>query len=402
MVTVCEGLPDTAVDRDRASGWPDDTATQELLARMAASGTGGRERQALRTEVIERNLPRVMALARRFARRGEVTDDLTQVAAVGLVKAVDRYDHGRNVAFGAYLVPTVIGELKRYFRDNGWGVRVPRALQERKFALDHATASLTARLGKVPSRPELAGYLDLTEDQVAEGLLAAQAYPSLSLNQPVRTADGEEGCERQDLLGAPDSDLERVTDRCALRQLLGGLTERQRRLLAMRFGEELSQSEMAARLGISQMQVSRLLAQLYAELREQLEAVERPAGPPPPGHLDVTVCTGAGRTIVMLVRGVVDGASVGALRDHLVSTAVRRRPACLVVDLAGVARLAPAALGAVLAAHRACGHAGTRLVLTNLAPGVLSLLRRAGLTRMVSCQPARRHATPPTRAAYSC
>jgi anti-anti-sigma factor len=238
----------------------------------------------------------------------------------------------------------------------------------------------------VPTRRELAAYLGITEEEVVEGLVAAQAYTSASLNQLVRGQDsGEDSCERQELLGGLDTALELVPDLLALRDLLSQLPDRHRRLLALRFQGNLSQSQIAARMGVSQMQVSRLLAQVLGRLRQQLvDAQPRGGTRAAANAVSITAERQPDGALLMRIGGPVQDQDVNHLRDQLVNAAVNRRPTALVVDLAEVPAMVTSALRALLAAHRACGHVGARLLLTNVGAAVAVLLRRAGLARLVA------------------
>jgi RNA polymerase sigma-B factor len=245
-----------------------------LLTRLNDLPAGSPDRPRLRGRVIEWYLPLAEHLARRFTGRGEATDDLVQVATIGLIKAVDGFDPDRGVEFTGYAVPTIVGELKRHFRDKGWSLRVPRRLQELKLAIGNATATLTQELGRSPTVTDLSERLGVSEDEVLEGLESANAYTAVSLSTPVGGADAgdEAGTEIGDLLGDLDPAMERVEDRAALRPLIARLPERERNILAMRFFQNMTQSQIAERIGVSQMHVSRLLSRTLASLRSDLTA----------------------------------------------------------------------------------------------------------------------------------
>jgi RNA polymerase sigma-B factor len=239
-----------------------------LLARFAALPCGDPNRRRLREQVIEAHLPLAAHLARRLAGRGEPIDDLVQVATVGLIKAVDGYDPARGRPFGPYAVPTILGELRRHFRDKGWHVRVPRRMQEMRMDINAAAGELTQRLGHAPTVAELAAELGIDEGSIVEGLDAVQAYRPLSLHAP---AGGENwDAELGDLLGDVDSALEGVENRLSLEPLLATLPRREQKIIAMRFFGNRTQSQIAASLGISQMHVSRLLSGALAKLRQGL------------------------------------------------------------------------------------------------------------------------------------
>ena len=221
----------------------------------------------IRERLIKGHLGLVEYLARRFAGRGEPLDDLIQVATIGLVKAVDRFDPDREVEFSTYATPTIGGELKRHFRDKGWAVRVPRRLQELNLRLGPVIGKLSQDLQRSPTVAEIAKAAGATEDEVLEGLDSAHAYRLISLDAPT----GEEGLSYHDQIGEEDSALEALEDWVSVGPLLQQLPARERRMLYLRFFKGLTQSEIADQLGISQMHVSRLLAKTLATLREGLE-----------------------------------------------------------------------------------------------------------------------------------
>ncbi len=239
---------------------------RELFDKFTALDEDAPQRQRVRDRLVEMHLPLVEYLARRFAGRGEPLDDLIQVGTIGLIKAVDRFDVERGVEFSTYATPTVVGEIKRHFRDKGWTVRVPRRLQELRASLSAATADLTQTLGRSPTVAELATQLKIGEEEVLEGLESANAYTAVS----IEASDGEGGLSVADTLGADDVSLEGVEYRESIKPLLDSLPARERRILLLRFFGNLTQSQIAAELGISQMHVSRLLARTLAQLRERL------------------------------------------------------------------------------------------------------------------------------------
>jgi len=217
---------------------------------------------------VESCLPYVERLARRFASLGESQSDLTQVAAVGLLKAVDGFNPDLATDFGAYALPTVLGELKRYFRDKGWGVRVPRRLQELRLEINACRDELTQKLGRSPTVADLAAHLGRPEDDVIEALVAASGYRPSSLDAPVREDDDGPAGDR---LGVVDEAFGQVELRESLHPALAQLPAREQKIIALRFFGNLTQSEIAARLGISQMHVSRLLSRSLARLRTALQ-----------------------------------------------------------------------------------------------------------------------------------
>ncbi|WP_229789819.1 SigB/SigF/SigG family RNA polymerase sigma factor [Pilimelia terevasa] len=226
-------------------------------------------RAAIRGEIIEAWLPLAARLAHRFAGRGEPVDDLVQTATIGLIKAVDRFDPGRGVEFAGYAIPTVVGEIKRHFRDRTWDIRVPRRLQELRASISSATAVLQQQLGRSPTVGDLARHLRVGEEEVLEGLEAARAYHAVSLSAPA--SDGGRATEIGELLGGEDGEFEVTELRLALGPALASLDRREQRILVLRFYGRLTQSQIAARIGVSQMHVSRLLARALTRLRGQLD-----------------------------------------------------------------------------------------------------------------------------------
>jgi RNA polymerase sigma-B factor len=241
---------------------------REMFERLATLDEDDPERRAIRDQLVEMHLPLVEYLARRFRNRGEPLDDLIQVATIGLIKSVDRFDLERGVEFSTYATPTIVGEIKRHFRDKGWAIRVPRRLQELKLSLTKATSELSQKLGRSPTVAELAGHLGMSEEEVLEGLESANAYSAVSLDAP----DGgdEDAPAVADSLGITDEALEGVDYRESLKPLLEKLPAREKRILMLRFFGNMTQSQIAAELGISQMHVSRLLARTLAQLRRGL------------------------------------------------------------------------------------------------------------------------------------
>ena len=231
-----------------------------------------RERLRIRGELVELHLPLVEYLARRFRNRGEWLDDLTQVATIGLIKSIDRFDLARGVEFSTYATPTIVGEIKRHFRDKGWAVRVPRRLQELKLALTKAISDLAQREGRAPTVAEIAAHLQMSEEEVLEGLESANAYSTVSLDAPDSGDDDAPAVAES--LGMLDEALEGVEYRESLKPLLEQLPSREKRILLLRFFGNMTQSQIATELGISQMHVSRLLARTLAQLREGLTADE--------------------------------------------------------------------------------------------------------------------------------
>jgi len=245
-----------------------EAVAKALLARLADLPTDHPDRPRLRDRLIETYLPLAEYLARRFRNRGEPLDDLVQVANLGLIKSVDGYDMSRGAAFTSYAIPMIVGELKRHFRDKGWDVRVPRRLQELRLEITKATGDLAQTLGRSPTVADIATHLKVTEEEIIEGLDSGHAYRALSLQAPV--AGEEASTELVDLIGGLDPDMENVEDREALRPLIARLPQREQRIIAMRFFGNMTQSQIAGELGISQMHVSRLLSHALGVLREGL------------------------------------------------------------------------------------------------------------------------------------
>jgi RNA polymerase sigma-B factor len=260
------GEPAAVPERDQRVA--DRARTRELFGALAATAEDDPRHRQIRDQLVEMHLPLVEYLARRFRNRGEPLDDLIQVATIGLIKSIDRFDLDRGVEFSTYATPTIVGEIKRHFRDKGWAIRVPRRLQEMKLSLNKATADLSQRNGRAPTVAELAHYLELSEDEVLEGLESANAYSAISLDAPDIADDDSPAVS--DSLGEYDEALEGVVYRESLKPLLEQLPPREKNILMLRFFANMTQSQIAADLGISQMHVSRLLARTLANLREGL------------------------------------------------------------------------------------------------------------------------------------
>jgi RNA polymerase sigma-B factor len=270
--TPTETASETVAPAPTRSTSRDRTRARGLFAELAGCEPDTPERGRIRDQLVEMHLPLVEYLARRFRNRGEPLDDLVQVATIGLIKSVDRFDLERGVEFSTYATPTIVGEIKRHFRDKGWAIRVPRRLQELKLSLTKATSELSQRLGRSPTVAELAGHLEMSEEEVLEGLESANAYSAVSLDAP----DGgdEDSPAVADTLGVEDESLEGVEYRESLKPLLDQLPPREKRILLLRFFGNMTQSQIAADLGISQMHVSRLLARTLTQLRAGLLADE--------------------------------------------------------------------------------------------------------------------------------
>lgn len=250
--------------------------TRLFFRRLHELDEGTPEYRYVRETLIEMNISLVRFAMRPFRGRGDGGDleDLLQVGTIGLIKAIDRFDPAREVEFASLAMPYITGEIKRHFRDTSWAVRVPRRLQELRIDLAKAKEELTALLDQPPTVRDLAAHLSLTEEEVIEGLVAANGHTSGSLDAPgsERTDGGTEGHTLAETMGAEEPALERVEDIQTLAPLLERLSDRERRMLSMRFGEELTQAQIGAALGISQMQVSRLLTRVLAHLRASMLA----------------------------------------------------------------------------------------------------------------------------------
>ena len=236
-----------------------------MFEQLAALEAGTPEHEAIRAALIERHLPLVVFMARKFADRGEPLDDLIQVGTIGLIKAIDRFEIARGFEFSTFATPTIVGEIKRHFRDKTWAIRVPRRLQELGAAVSKANTELTQKLDRSPTTKEIAKHLGVSVDDVAEALEANSAYSTISLD--TASADAP---TIGDSVGSLDDALEGVEYRESLKPLLEKLDGREKRILQLRFFDNLSQSQIATDLGISQMHVSRILNKVLIHLREGL------------------------------------------------------------------------------------------------------------------------------------
>ena len=229
----------------------------------------GQQRDTIRAEIVEAWLPMAERLAGRFRSRGESFEDLRQVAALGLVKAVDRYDPERGNAFESYAVPTVTGEIKRHFRDHMWTLHVPRRVQDLRNRVRFASQDLSQTIsGRQPTVAEIAEHAQMSEEDVRVGLEALESFTALSLDAEL--PGSEDGYSLSDALGSPDPSLDVVVDREAVKPRLQALPERERAILYMRFFGDMTQSRIAEQLGISQMHVSRLISRCCGRLRDQV------------------------------------------------------------------------------------------------------------------------------------
>ncbi|MGW5848235.1 RNA polymerase sigma factor SigF [Streptomyces sp. NPDC055254] len=269
-----------------------DVATHEakalsvsLFRRLAELTEGGAEYSYVRNTLVELNLSLVKYAARRFRGRSEPMEDIIQVGTIGLIKAINRFDPERGVEFTSFAMPTITGEIKRFFRDTSWAVKVPRRLQELRIDTAKAHDALEQDLGREPTSAELAGHLHVTPQELTEGLKAAHAYSARSLDAPMQEDGDQDAYAGQPALGEEETAFDRIECLESLKPMLDGLPERERTLLALRFGQELTQSEIGERLGLSQMHVSRLLNRTLARLREGL-LTEEPDEPDPSARPD--------------------------------------------------------------------------------------------------------------------
>ncbi|WP_165949675.1 SigB/SigF/SigG family RNA polymerase sigma factor [Micromonospora sp. KC207] len=238
--------------------------SEQLLRRRAALNVEDPDHARLRALIIEANLPMAGRLARRYAGRGESHEDLAQVGALGLIKAVDGYDSNRGVPFASYAIPTILGDLRKHFRDTAWAIRVPRAAQELGAQVSEARGRLAQQRGRQPTDRELADDLEVTVAQLVPAVAALDVYRLASLDEP---RAGVDSTERLALVGAVDPGYAAVDDYLTLRPLLAALPPRERRILTMRFYGDLTQAQIATQVGLSQMHVSRLLKRSLTQLR---------------------------------------------------------------------------------------------------------------------------------------
>ncbi len=249
----------------------------DALAALTAAAklpAGSPVRRRVRDRVICEYMSFARGLALRFAGRGEPVDDLIQVATVGLIKAVDRFDPERGASFAGFATPTILGELRRHFRDTAWDIHVSRRLQELHLEINGITADLAQQLGRSVTAEDLAERLGITVEEVRSAQACGTAYNVRSLNTMVGDSDGDTDTELGDLLGIADPDIDSFADRHSVLQLLAGMSERDRRVLSLRFYDNMTQTQIAEQLGVSQMQVSRLLSAALRKLRDALLAEE--------------------------------------------------------------------------------------------------------------------------------
>ncbi len=244
---------------------------RELLRRYHEDGD-----LSAREQLIEQYMSLVRSLARRYSYRGEQLEDLVQIGAIGLIKAIDRFDLERGVELTTYATPNIIGEIKRHFRDRGWSVRVPRGLQELNVQLSKLIEQLTVQLSRSPTIPELAKAAGVEEEEVLEALESGRAYSSLSLSQGSGGGDDDDDLDPLESLGTEEHQYEVSEDRAVLAPGFAVLDDRERTILHLRFFEGLTQSQIAQQVGISQMHVSRLIRRSLEKIRDEI-AAEEPA-----------------------------------------------------------------------------------------------------------------------------
>jgi RNA polymerase sigma-B factor len=247
----------------------DDVVEMFVALRQMAAESHEYRRQ--RERIVARCLPLADHVASHFARRGEGQDDLVQVARLGLMNAIKRFDPEKGPSFIGFAVPTMMGEVRRYFRDYSWGMRVPRRLRELHVQISRTTADLAQQLGRAPTAGELSQILEVPHEEIVECLVAGDAYRLDSLDAPLGADSSGTPRSVADTIGAIDPQIEHITNREALRVLIEALPSREREVLRMRFFESMTQSQIAERIGVSQMQVSRILANTLSCLRDQLE-----------------------------------------------------------------------------------------------------------------------------------
>jgi RNA polymerase sigma-B factor len=257
-----DDLPTTGPDPTRRR-------SAELFDLLGDKDLDERDRATAREDLVHLHLPLVEHCARRFRNRGEPFEDLVQVGTIGLLKSIDRFESARGVEFSTYATPTIIGEIKRYFRDKGWAIKVPRRLQELRMQITTTTAELTQDLGRSPTPRELAERIGCTVEEIIEGMESSNAYATLSLDA---TDDGDEsGGSMLDALGIEDPDLEHVEVRESIKPMLDQLDPREKRILVLRFFKNMTQTQIAEEIGISQMHVSRLLTRTLDQMRVAMQ-----------------------------------------------------------------------------------------------------------------------------------
>ncbi|MEU4236136.1 sigma-70 family RNA polymerase sigma factor [Actinoplanes sp. NPDC026619] len=349
---------------------------------VASAGADDVTQERLRTDFVGLALPFARRLSRRYRGRGESADDLEQVARLGLVKSVDRFDPERG-SFTAYAIVTITGEIKRHFRNHSWGVHVPRRMQNLSLEVGAARVALTGELSRRPTAGEIAQRVGIEEAEVLEAQLSGAAYTPGSLNI---AADGYDGVEIGDLIGAPDPGLGLVDDRVSVERLILRLPERERRLLGLRFYGNLSQVEIARELGLSQMHVSRLMSRALAWLRQAMLTDAPPAWTAldETDHRLVLATTGQGEVIRCRVTGEIDRDNAGYLRDELMAALPGGgRTARLELDLSAVPLLDAAGIGVLVTLREAARVRDIEVRVTGLQPYAARIAAASGLTDLL-------------------
>lgn len=244
----------------------------EFFAVLRGEDSSTAEKESARESLVHLHLPLVEHCARRFRNRGEPLEDLVQVGTIGLLKSIDRFDSDRGVEFSTYATPTIIGEIKRYFRDKGWAIRVPRRLQELRMQIGTASAELTQSLGRSPTPRELAEAIGCSVEEILEGIESSNAYSTLSLDASDNDEDG--AATMLDAIGQDDEGLAHVEIRESIKPLLDRLAPREKKILLLRFFKNMTQQQIAEEVGVSQMHVSRLLTKTLDQLRTALQDAE--------------------------------------------------------------------------------------------------------------------------------
>ncbi|MDX3071051.1 RNA polymerase sigma factor SigF [Streptomyces sp. MI02-7b] len=276
QIAVADNAVSATQDFDAVDGLPEVSGTMTapevrqvskvMFARLQTLEEGTADYQYVRNTLIEMNTALVHFAARRFSQRADQMEDILQVGTIGLIKAVDRFDPDYGVEFVTFALPTILGEMKRFFRDTSWSVHVPRRLQELRIDLAKATDLLAVELDRAPTVAELAARLEIGEDEVVEAMTAANAYSAASLDAPA-TEEGDHGSAWADRLGYDDGAFGKVEEIEAVKPLIRQLSERERLILSLRFVQDMTQAQIGAELGVSQMQVSRLLTRILGRLR---------------------------------------------------------------------------------------------------------------------------------------
>jgi RNA polymerase sigma-B factor len=355
-----------------------------------------------RNVLVQHHMRLAESLAARFSDRGEPLDDLRQVALVGLLKAVERFDPARGVQFASFATPTVVGELKRHFRDRGWAVRVPRRVQELHLRLRGLVATLNQELGRAPSTAEVAERAGVLDEDVLEAMEAGSLYRLSSLDAQRADSEGEPAIAT---IGSPDPELQTVDERLAVEELLGMLPEREQHIVYLRFFEGLTQAEIAKKIGISQMHVSRLLAKsldtlgssvstfvgsracLVHPTTEHQETCMSAANEPE--EIAVDISTGPGKAkgeFLVTVSGEIDVATSPRLRSELIDL-LDQKAQSIVLDLGGMSFIDSSGLGVLVGALRRLREQdGSSIVLRGMQPPVRRVFEITGLTDLFTIE----------------